>query len=121
MTILKTSELPLNWSKSLLYMALAVVCFHIAYTSIKFPFCGLFIFGYAFGLIRLADQPSVRRAFYFGLALVFYVRHHRRGFFGAFLVQQPLCFGWCSHFGSGCSRQLSAPAFNAGEKLEPCG
>ena len=29
------------------------------------------IFGYAFGLVRLTDQPTVRRAFYFGLATGF--------------------------------------------------
>ena len=41
--------------------------FHAAYTSLKFPVAGLFIFGYAYFLIRLTDQPNVRRAFYFGL------------------------------------------------------
>jgi apolipoprotein N-acyltransferase len=49
-------------------MALAVACFHAAYTSLKFPAAGLFIFGYAFGLVKLCGQGSVRRAFYFGLA-----------------------------------------------------
>src|SRR5260221_2599613 len=71
MNVVKTTGAPLNWGKSLLYAALAIVCFHIAYTSIKFPVCGLFIFGYAFGLVRLADQPSVRRVFYFGLIVGF--------------------------------------------------
>ncbi len=56
-----------HWKKSLLWLALAVVCFHAAYTSLKFPAAGLFIFGYAFGLVKLCDQPNVRRAFYFGL------------------------------------------------------
>ena len=42
-----------------------------AYTSIKFPAAGLLIFGYAFFLVRLTDQPTVRRAFYFGLATGF--------------------------------------------------
>ena len=58
----------LGWTKSFLWMAFAVVCFHGAYTSIQFPLLGLLIFGYAYGLIRLTDQPNVRRAFYFGLA-----------------------------------------------------
>jgi len=49
-------------------MALAVVSFHAAYTSIHFPAAGLLIFGYVYGLVRLTDQPNVRRAFYFGLA-----------------------------------------------------
>ena len=63
----QTSE-PLGWKKSLLWVALAVACFHAAYTSLKFPAAGLFIFGYAYALVRLTDQPNVRRAFYFGLA-----------------------------------------------------
>jgi apolipoprotein N-acyltransferase len=57
-----------GWKQSFLWLALAVACFHAAYTSIKFPAAGLLIFGYAYGLVRLADQPNVRRAFYFGLA-----------------------------------------------------
>jgi len=48
-------------------MALAVACFHAAYALIHFPAAGLLIFGHAYGLVRLTDQPSVRRAFYFGL------------------------------------------------------
>ncbi|HVU07899.1 MAG TPA: nitrilase-related carbon-nitrogen hydrolase [Verrucomicrobiae bacterium] len=50
---------------------LAVVCFHLAYTSIKFPALGLFIFGYAYFLVQLTHQPTIRRAFYFGLATGF--------------------------------------------------
>ncbi|HEX7578350.1 MAG TPA: nitrilase-related carbon-nitrogen hydrolase [Verrucomicrobiae bacterium] len=48
-----------------------MACFHGAYTSLKYPAAGLLIFGYAYGLVRLTDQPSVRRAFYFGLAAGF--------------------------------------------------
>jgi apolipoprotein N-acyltransferase len=62
---------PSNWKKSLLWLAVAVVCFHAAYTSLKYPVAGLMIFGYALALIQLADQPNVRRAFYFGLATGF--------------------------------------------------
>ena len=62
---------PLGWGKSILWLVLAVACFHAAYTSLKFPAAGLLIFGYAFGLVRLTDQPTVRRAFYFGLATGF--------------------------------------------------
>lgn len=54
--------------KSLLWLLLAVACFHAAYTSLKYPAAGLFIFGYAFGLVKLSEQTSVRRAFYWGLA-----------------------------------------------------
>lgn len=61
----------LTWRKSFLWLALAVACFHAAYTSIKYPAAGLLIFGYAYGLVRLTDQPNVRRAFYFGLVTGF--------------------------------------------------
>jgi apolipoprotein N-acyltransferase len=57
----------LGWKKACLWVVLAAACFHTAYTSLKFPAAGLFIFGYAYFLMRLADQPNVRRAFYFGL------------------------------------------------------
>jgi apolipoprotein N-acyltransferase len=67
----KSSVRPSGWGKSFLWLVLAVACFHAAYTSIKFPLLGLFIFGYACFLVRLTDQPTVRRAFYFGLATGF--------------------------------------------------
>jgi len=66
-TFIKPSAESLDWKKSCLWLALAVACFHGAYTSIHYPAAGLLIFGYAFGLIKLTDQPNVRRAFYFGL------------------------------------------------------
>jgi apolipoprotein N-acyltransferase len=62
---------PLNWKQSLLWLVVAVACFHAAYSSIKFPVLGLTIFGYAFGLVKLTNQPTVRRAFYFGLTAAF--------------------------------------------------
>ncbi len=62
------SAYPLGWMKSLLGLAFAVSCFHLAYASTRFPAVGLLILGYACFLVRLADQPTVRRAFYFGLA-----------------------------------------------------
>jgi apolipoprotein N-acyltransferase len=71
MNISKPSAAPLGWKQSLLWAALAVACFHAAYTSLKHPAAGLLIFGYAYGLVRLTDQPNVRRAFYFGLATGF--------------------------------------------------
>jgi apolipoprotein N-acyltransferase len=71
MNILKPSAPPPGWMKSLLWLAFAVACFHLAYASIQFSAAGLLIFGYAFGLVRLTDQPTVRRAFYFGLATGF--------------------------------------------------
>ena len=68
MHVVKPSAETLGWKKSFLWLALAVACFHAAYTSIHHPAAGLLIFGYAFGLVKLTDQPNVRRAFYFGLA-----------------------------------------------------
>jgi apolipoprotein N-acyltransferase len=71
MDFVKAPAQPLGWQKSFLWLVLAVACFNFAYASLKFPAAGLFIFGYALGLVRLTDQPSVRRAFYFGLATGF--------------------------------------------------
>jgi apolipoprotein N-acyltransferase len=70
-SLITTSAEPLGWQKSLWWLALAVACFHAAYTSLKFPAAGLLIFGYAFALVQLTNQPTVRRAFYFGLATGF--------------------------------------------------
>jgi apolipoprotein N-acyltransferase len=71
MNIQNPSAKPPGWKQSLLWLMLAVACFHLAYTSSKFPAAGLMIFGYALGLVRLTDQPTIRRAFYFGLATGF--------------------------------------------------
>jgi len=71
MNIQNPSARPPGWGKSVLWLVLAVACFHTAYTSIRFPAAGLLIFGYAYFLVRLTDQPSVRRAFYFGLTTGF--------------------------------------------------
>jgi apolipoprotein N-acyltransferase len=69
---LKSSTITPGWTKSFLWLALAVVCFQTAYCAfIRFPVMGLLIFGYSFGLVKLANQSSVRRAFYFGLATGF--------------------------------------------------
>jgi apolipoprotein N-acyltransferase len=61
----------LGWKKSFLYLALAVICFNVAYATLKIPALDLLIFGYAYSLIQLANQPTVRRAFYFGLGVGF--------------------------------------------------
>jgi apolipoprotein N-acyltransferase len=71
MNFQKPSAEPLGWRKSFLWLAVAAACFHAAYTSIHFPAAGLLIFGYAYGLVKLTEQPTVRRAFYFGLATGF--------------------------------------------------
>jgi len=62
---------PLSWKKSFVWLAIAIACFHAAYTSVQYPAAGLLIFGYALGLVKLTNQPTVRRAFYFGLATGF--------------------------------------------------
>lgn len=59
-----------TWTKPVCYVALAAACFQLAYSG-AFPCVGLLIFGYAFALFKLTDQPTVRRAFYFGLAAGF--------------------------------------------------
>jgi apolipoprotein N-acyltransferase len=71
MNIQNPSAKPLGWGKSILWLALAVACFHAAYASTRHPAAGLLLFGYAYFLVRLTNQPSVRRAFYFGLATGF--------------------------------------------------
>ena len=70
----------LSWKKSGLWMLLAVACFHGAYTSLNHPVAGLLIFGYAFGLAKLAEQSTVRRAFYCGLVTA-YLCYAPQGFF----------------------------------------
>jgi apolipoprotein N-acyltransferase len=71
MNLPKPTAGPSSWTSSFLCLILAVACFHAAYVSIKLPLLGLFIFGYAYFLVRLTDQPTVRRAFYFGLVTGF--------------------------------------------------
>jgi len=71
MNIQHSSATTLGWKQSSLWLALAVACFHAAYTSIHYPVAGLLIFGFAYGLVKLTDQPTVRRAFYFGLGTGF--------------------------------------------------
>ena len=87
MNIQNPSANPYGWKKSFLWMALAVACFHAAYTSIKFPALGLFIFGYTYFLVRLTDQPTVKRAFYFGLAVGFLCAAPQTGFFWGIFKQ----------------------------------
>jgi apolipoprotein N-acyltransferase len=76
-----------GWGKSFLWLMLAVACFHLAYTSVKFPALGLFIFGYAYFLVRLTDQPTVKRAFYFGLTVGFLCAAPQAGFFWGIFKQ----------------------------------
>ena len=61
----------LGWGTSFVNLGLAVVCFNLAYASTRLPVMALFIVGYAGFLVQLTNQPTVRRAFYFGLATGF--------------------------------------------------
>jgi apolipoprotein N-acyltransferase len=70
MTAGKTSE-SLGWGRSFFFLMGAVVCFNLAYSSASPVLTALLIFGYAGFLVLLTDQPTVRRAFYFGLAVGF--------------------------------------------------
>lgn len=58
----------LDWRASCLWLALAAGAFHGAYSSLQFPAAGWLMFGFALALVRLTHQPTVRRAFYFGLS-----------------------------------------------------
>lgn len=71
MKTLEPSARPYGWRESFICLILAVICFNLAWASVRFPAASLFIFGYALFLIQLAHQPTVRRAFYFGLAVGF--------------------------------------------------
>jgi apolipoprotein N-acyltransferase len=62
---------PLTWKKSLFWLVLAMVCFNLAYASVYLPVTGLLIFGYALALVRLTNQSSVRRAYYWGLVTAY--------------------------------------------------
>jgi apolipoprotein N-acyltransferase len=109
----KSSSGPLGWKKSLLWLALAVACFHAVYTSLKYPAAGLLIFGYALGLVQLTNQPTVRRAFYFGLAAGFLCYAPQLWFFwkifsAAAMVLWLLLAFWIGVFAAiacGCIRQ----------------
>ncbi len=60
-----------SWMKSIVWVIVAFACFQGAYASIHIPAAGFLIIGYAYGLVQLTNQPTVRRAFYFGLATGF--------------------------------------------------
>jgi apolipoprotein N-acyltransferase len=102
-----------GWVKSFLCLTLAVAYFNLAYSSIKFPALGLFIFGYAYFLVRLTEQPTVRRAFYFGLATGFLCVSPQAfffwGIFGPAAIVLWLVFAfWIGLFTAivcGCSRR----------------
>jgi hypothetical protein len=112
-----SSAEPLGWKKSLLWLALAVICFQIAYAFIKIPGTGLFIFGYVYFLIQLTNQSTVRRAFYFGLAVGFGCAAGQAFFFwrifSAAAIVLWLIFGfWIGLFTAicyGCIRRWGKP------------
>ena len=81
MNIQKSSAEPLGWNKSFLWLALAVACFHATYTSVHVPAAGLLIFGYAFGLVKLTDQPNRPPRVLFRAARPDFSATHRNCFF----------------------------------------
>ena len=55
----------IDTSRTLIYVLLGSVCFHVAYL---YPPFSLLILGYLFALVQLAHARSPRWAFYSGLA-----------------------------------------------------
>ncbi|HEY4417628.1 MAG TPA: nitrilase-related carbon-nitrogen hydrolase [Verrucomicrobiae bacterium] len=70
MTIAELSAKTLDWKRSAFWLVLGTICFQIAY-GCRFTNAGLFILGYVISLVQLTNQPTVRRAFYWGLATGF--------------------------------------------------
>ncbi|HTV39432.1 MAG TPA: nitrilase-related carbon-nitrogen hydrolase [Candidatus Sulfotelmatobacter sp.] len=99
-------------------LALAVACFNLAYASTRLPVMALFIVGYAGFLVQLTNQPTVRRAFYFGLAAGFGCAAGQAFFFskifGVAAVVLWIVFGfWIGLFTAiscGCIRRWGKPA-----------
>ena len=54
----------LCWNRTLLHVAVATLCFHLAYSV---PHLSVAMVGYLYGLIQLARAETWRRAFYPGL------------------------------------------------------
>jgi apolipoprotein N-acyltransferase len=68
MMIFKKSHTTLNWLKTLLFVAGATACFHIAYFPRNIPALPLFAAGYVVCLTQLARLKTARLSFYIGLA-----------------------------------------------------
>jgi apolipoprotein N-acyltransferase len=63
MSDLRSVTSPLSWPKAAMFMAIAVVCFHLAYLHRVPPL----MIGYVICLVQLARLPTTRRAYYAGL------------------------------------------------------
>jgi apolipoprotein N-acyltransferase len=59
---------PISLRATCLWMLLAAGLFQAAYASVHFPAAGFCILGYPLALLQITRQPTIRRAFYFGLA-----------------------------------------------------
>ncbi|HNQ74019.1 MAG TPA: hypothetical protein PKN95_10510 [Verrucomicrobiota bacterium] len=57
----------LSWKGGVGFSALAVACFHVAYTPADAGWFSLAILGYVMALTQLARLRSTRQSFYFGL------------------------------------------------------
>lgn len=67
MSDLSRATVPLTWPKAVLFIAGAVICFHLAYWPTNFWPVHLAIFGYVICLTQLARMSTSRRAYYAGL------------------------------------------------------
>ena len=72
---------PLTWRRAGLFALIAVVCFHLAYTTTKLGLLSLAIVGYVIGLVQLARLRTTRQCFYIGLATGFACFTPQLGFF----------------------------------------
>ncbi len=63
MSVVRSATVPLTWPKAALFIAAAVVCFHLAYL----PSAPLLIVVYIICLTQLSRMATTRRAYYAGL------------------------------------------------------
>jgi apolipoprotein N-acyltransferase len=67
MSILRSVTRPSRWPVALLFIAGAVICFHVAYLRTSFPPLHLAMFGYLACLTQLSRLSTTRQSFYAGL------------------------------------------------------
>ena len=119
---LKNSKVHPGRAKSILWLLLTVACFQVAYgASSQYPAAGYLIAGYAFGLIKLAEQPSVRRAFYLGLAAGVLCAAPQLTFLWSIFSFAAIVLWIVFAFLSDYSPRLFAAASGAGLNHVPCG
>jgi apolipoprotein N-acyltransferase len=67
MSALRSVTTAITWPKAMLFMAVAVACFHLAYWPAHMGSTHFLIIGYVICLVQLSRLPTTRRAFYAGL------------------------------------------------------